>query len=195
MKTENLYGNITISEIGRIYSVQKSFWDKSKLIVIWMAFQAVVILTLAVIFQVYFFIFAVGLFAFVGFVNAYIFRKRMRYFFQGIKINHGKIVLLDLYLQDENQQLRLPLQNFVINFERNWGKGRYVKLSFFDGNQLLGFQYDYRHWTHENMAELFRAVKQVKNEPITAIEERMMKKDFFLAFGLLTFGLWLHGFG
>ena len=159
---------------------KKRFWDKSKLIVILMGVQAIVMFIIAVIFQEYFFIFAAVFIAFVGFINAYNFRKRMRYFLQGIQVSQDSMVLLDLYHQDENQQLRLPLQNFSIKFERTGGKGRYIKLSFFDGNQFLGFQYNYSTWTHESMAELFRAVKQVKKEPITSKEERMMKKGFFM---------------
>ena len=92
-----------------------------------MGFQFVVVLTLAIIFQVYFLLFALFIIALGLGVNYFIFQKRMRYFLQGIRIDQGYVVHLDLYFKDENQHFRVPIHQFQIKFVRTGGKGRYIK--------------------------------------------------------------------
>ena len=124
----------------------KRFWDKATFIVVLMGVQAVVFLVIAIALQTWHLVFIAVFLSFGGFINAYIFRQRMRYFLQGIAIDKEHIVNLDLYLKNENLHIRLPLDSFSVKFNRSVGKDSHVKLLFFDGEKRLGFQYDYRHW-------------------------------------------------
>ena len=157
-------------------SFKKRTWEKTYLLVYIMGFQALVVLTIAIVFQVYPLLFALFIVALGLGVNYYIFQKRMRYFLQGIRVTQNYLVHLDLYFKDENQRIQLPIHQFQIRFVRTGGKGRYIKLSFYDHQRLLGFQYDSKQWNHDNLVEVFTQIKEIKNEPLTKQEERMLKK-------------------
>lgn len=161
-------------------SFKTRFWDKATLIVVLMSMQAVIIMVVAIALRAWYLTFVAAFIGFGGFINAYIFRRRIRYFLQQIAVDKNLMVNLDLYLKDENLHISLPLSSFSVKLKRSFGKDRHIKLSFFDEDKLIGFQHDDRRWKLENMAEVFRSIKELKNEPLTAQEERMLtQKGFF----------------
>lgn len=162
-------------------SFKKRWWDKAQLVVYLLGFQAFIILTLALVFQAYWFVFVALFLGVGGFINAYIYRKRMRYFLQSIRINQEQMVHMDLYDQDENQAIFIPLSEIQVKFERSSGKDRHVKVTFFKDKTLLGKQFDYQEWKLESLVEIFVTIKELKNETLTAYEKRMIsKKGLFI---------------
>lgn len=154
---------------------KKRFWDKSTLIVVLMGVQILMVLVLTLAFQLWYLIFVVGFLSFVGFINAYIFGKRMRYFLQGIRVDNDQMVHIHLYDKDELQQLAIPLHAFSLKFEYSGGKDRKVVLSLFDNERLLAKQYNVGEWKLDSMGEVFKAIKELKNEPLSDREKRMLQ--------------------
>ncbi|EAY31970.1 hypothetical protein [Microscilla marina] len=153
----------------------KRFWDKAMLIVVLMGIQAIILGIVATVTQIWFLLAPIVVVLIGGGVNAYIFWKRMRYFLQHIKISDEQIVYVDLYYKDEPRQLTIPLHTFTVKFRYSGGKDRKTVLSLFDGNRLLAKQYDYGEWGTSSMGEVFRTIKQLKNEELSLKEERMLE--------------------
>ncbi|HAS45424.1 MAG TPA: hypothetical protein DCS93_33380 [Microscillaceae bacterium] len=158
---------------------QSRVWAKASLLVYLMGIQFIILLVIALALNLPFVLIALPVVAIGLGANYIIFWRRMRYFLQGIQISQNKTVHLDLYLKDENQRIQLPLHYFQIKFQRTGGKGRYILLRFYNQQQLLGFQYDFKVWNHDSLAEVFTAIKAIKEEELTKQEKRMLKKGFF----------------
>ena len=155
---------------------KKRFWDKSSLIVVAMGIQALIVLILAAVFQIWYLLFVAAFLSFGGYVNAHIYHKRVRHFLQGIGVDNDHMVHLQLYHKDEAQELAIPLHSLEVKFEYSGGKDRKAILSLYDGDRLLAKQYDHvGEWRRENLGEVFKAIKGLKNEPISAKEKRMLE--------------------